>query len=161
MLKHSLITFLVVASLCVCGLSCESGGITLPGDFDLANERQAMLARHNNTRAGAGVGALSENVLLDQIAMDQAQYMASINDSTHEDGNGDHVDTRATDAGYNWVTIGENVGFDTTAAELYSAWLASAGHRDNIEDADYTEIGIGAVSSGLFQYWCIVFGDQP
>jgi uncharacterized protein YkwD len=160
MLYRVLLSSVLMVVVAAAGLSCKSGGITLPGDFNLTTERQAMIARHNNTRSGVGQGALAENATLDQIAMAQAQYMSSIGDSTHEDANGDHVDTRATDAGYSWVTIGENVGFDTDAAELYSLWLNSGGHYSNIIDSDYTEIGVGAVQSGIYQYWCIVFGDR-
>jgi len=106
------------------------------------------------------VPALSENALLDQIAMQQAQYEASIGDFSHEDGSGHHVDTRATDVGYNWVAIGENVGYDVSAAQLYTGWLGSPGHYSNIVDADFTEIGIGVAQAGIYQYWCIVFGSQ-
>jgi uncharacterized protein YkwD len=146
---------------CLLGLSggCKAGGSILPG-FNSNAERTAMLSRHNATRSSAGVPALSENALLNQIAMQQAQYEASIGDFSHEDASGNHVDVRATNVGYNWVAIGENVGYDISAAQLYTGWLGSPGHYGNIVDTDFTEIGIGVAQAGIYQYWCIVFGNQ-
>jgi uncharacterized protein YkwD len=150
---------LLLSCLLMLGGGCKGDAPVLPG-FNLNTERSAMLSRHNATRTGAGVPALSENALLDQIAMQQAQYEASIGNFSHEDASGNHVDVRATEAGYNWVAIGENVGYDVNAAQLYTGWLGSPGHYSNIVDTDFTEIGIGVAQAGIYQYWCIVFGNQ-
>jgi uncharacterized protein YkwD len=138
---------------------CKAGGSLMPG-LNLNTERTAMLSRHNATRSGVGVPALSENAVLDQIALAQAQYEASIGTFSHEDASGHHVDTRATDVGYSWISIGENVGYDVSAAQLYTGWLNSPGHYSNIVDTDFNEIGIGVAQAGIYLYWCIVFGTQ-
>ncbi len=141
--------------------ACKSDGTILdPGGFDRATEVQAMLSRHNATRNGAGAGQLAPNVLLNQIAQDQAEYMENTGNLSHEDNTGHHVDFRATAIGYGWTAIGENIGFDTDPAELYAGWLGSQGHHDNIVDTDFNEIGIGVAVSGIYQYWCIVFGRR-
>jgi uncharacterized protein YkwD len=141
--------------------ACGKNGGGVPNPFvSLAQETGTMFSLHNATRANEGVAALTANAVLDQIAQQQADYEASIQDFSHVDASGHHVDTRATDAGYAWTVIGENVGFDVGANELYSAWLLSSGHRANIVDPSYSEIGIGVTRSGLYEYWCIVFGHQ-
>jgi uncharacterized protein YkwD len=86
--------------------------------------------------------------------------MANIGTYTHEDAFGDHVDGRASDVGYDWITIGENVGFDDTAAEMFNAWLSSSGHYSNIVDPEYTEIGVGVAVEDGWEYWCVVYGDR-
>lgn len=157
-------TFLKAIALLAAVLlvSCKGGsgipGLPDPGGSD--NSISGMLARHNSARAGAGLGALAENSLLDQIAQDQAEHMADIGDITHTDSGGGLVTDRADAAGYLWVLIGENVGYASSAQQVFDLWMASPGHKANILEADFTEIGIGRSSSGLSQYWCVVFGDQ-
>lgn len=156
MRKRNAIWILVIIAVLALA-ACETEGGLEPG---LGGERSEMLARHNTERSDAGVAQLTENAALRQIAQQQAEYMADIGDYTHEDTHGDHVDVRATNVGYNWVTIGENVGYDIDGSDMFAAWLGSAGHYSNIIDPDYTEIGIGVAQSGLWQYWCVVFGDR-
>jgi uncharacterized protein YkwD len=144
--------------------ACKSGGTILPpgggGDGDHATQISAMLARHNSTRSGLGLGALSQNALLNQIAQTHAEYMASTGNFSHLDGAGHNVDWRATAIGYNWVQIGENIGYDTSPADLYTAWLGSPGHYANIVDSGFQEIGIGVADAGIYEYWCIDFGGR-
>jgi uncharacterized protein YkwD len=65
-------------------------------------------------------------------------------------------------AGYDaWTTYGENVAFGyATAAAVMNAWMNSPGHRDNILNPNFTQIGIGiAVDGSGTLYWTQVFGD--
>lgn len=154
--------FVICAAL---GLAaCKSGGTVLPpgggGNGDHATQIAAMLARHNDTRAGMGLDALTPNALLNQIAQNQADYMANTGNFSHTDGAGQHVDGRATAIGYSWNTIGENIGYDTSPSHLFSAWLGSPDHYANIINTDFQEIGIGVADAGIYQYWCIDFGEQ-
>jgi uncharacterized protein YkwD len=142
---------------------CPGGGvIPLPGGSDdsLAAAREAMIERHNDTRLGAGLDELAEDSRLDQIAQEQAEYMASIGDITHDDSNGNDVRARADSVAYDWILIGENVGYATSASTVYSLWLDSPGHYSNITQAGYSEIGVGRGESGGYQYWCVVFGNR-
>jgi uncharacterized protein YkwD len=65
-------------------------------------------------------------------------------------------------AGYDaWRTYGENVAFGySTALAVMNAWMNSEGHRANILNPNFTQIGIGVVAddSGTL-YWTQVFGD--
>lgn len=156
---------LLVLLTALLGLAaCKSGGTVLPpgggGNGDHATQIAAMLARHNDTRAGLGLAALTQNALLNQIAQQHADYMANTGNLSHTDGTGQQVDGRATAIGYGWTVIGENIGYDTSPAHLYSAWLGSAGHYANIVDTDFQDIGIGVTDAGIYQYWCVVFGRQ-
>lgn len=57
--------------------------------------------------------------------------------------------------------MGENIAMgQETETEVVDAWMGSRGHRANILDEDYTEIGIGyaRLKDGR-PYWCVVFGD--
>ncbi|GEM_PF-3179821 len=147
-------------------LSCNGGddpitdALVVHGDNSLTASELAMIDRHNTTRGAQGAGALSANVQLNQIAQNQANYMADIGNYTHEDNQGGHVDDRATAVGYTYTRIAENVGYDISSEALYSGWLDSSGHLGNIVNPDYDEIGVGRADRGIYQYWSVVFGAQ-
>jgi len=51
---------------------------------------------------------------------------------------------RLAAAQYVWEAYGENVAMgQRSAAEVVSAWMKSPGHRANILNPRYTELGIG------------------
>lgn len=53
-------------------------------------------------------------------------------------------------------TAGENIAKgQTTPQMVVDAWMNSSGHRANILNASYTEIGVGYVASG--NYWTQMF----
>ncbi len=53
---------------------------------------------------------------------------------------------------YDYITIGENLALGNfkDAEALLNAWMASQGHRDNILNKHYTDIGV-AVGHGMFK----------
>lgn len=165
MKRNITVTF---ASLLAVGLLGCGGSDPVPvpdalivhGDASVSAGEQQMIDRHNATRGAQGVGALTANNLLNQIAQEQANYMADIGEFTHDDAFGGRVYDRAETVGYVYTTIGENVGFDVSAEQLYSGWLGSSGHYAQIVKPEYTEIGVGQATRGLYQYWSIVFGDR-
>jgi uncharacterized protein YkwD len=55
---------------------------------------------------------------------------------------------------------GENVAFgQPSAREVLKSWMRSSGHRRNILEADYTELGTGyAVDRAGRPYFVQVFG---
>ena len=71
---------------------------------------------------------------------------------------------RITDAGYNYQTCGENIaaGYATPAA-VVDGWMDSDGHRANILDPDYCDIGVGYAAvngSDFYHYWTQDFGRR-
>jgi uncharacterized protein YkwD len=68
--------------------------------------------------------------------------------------------------GYPSSFVGENIGAGSPTAErVVQMWMNSPGHRNNILNADYQEIGVGHYylenDPGRFQYkhyWTQIFG---
>ena len=61
------------------------------------------------------------------------------------------------------MALAENVAAgQKTASDVVSSWLNSPGHRRNIENRNYVEIGLGLgeTDEGLKIYWCQVFGKS-
>lgn len=78
----------------------------------------------------------------------------------HISPSGIGVSDLAKQSGYDYVVVGENLALGSfpTNKSVVDAWMASTGHRSNILDARYQDIGIG-IDRGMFQgsmQWVIV-----
>lgn len=109
-----------------------------------SGDENGFASRINSERSRRGIAALAWNEDLAGVARRHAQRMADENSLYHNPNLRDEVD--------GWETIGENVGYGPNVAELHQAFMDSAGHRANILDRDYTQIGVGAVWRGE-QLW--------
>lgn len=59
-----------------------------------------------------------------------------------------------------WKMIGENVGVGASESSLWKAWLGSPPHRQNIDNAKFDSVGIGAYRDDNNRLWmCQVFSD--
>jgi hypothetical protein len=67
---------------------------------------------------------------------------------------------RLAAAGYNWQAYGENLAFgQRDAARAVADWMASEGHRANIVNTTFTEIGAAYKTDGNgFPYYVEMFG---
>jgi uncharacterized protein YkwD len=112
-------------------------------------EQQAMaqqvldLVNAERVRANPNCPALTFNTALTNAAQTHSANMAVANFFDHNDPTGGDPFTRARAAGYRG-TIGENIaaGYSTAAAVMRD-WMSSSGHRSNILNCNYREIGIG------------------
>jgi uncharacterized protein YkwD len=92
----------------------------------------------NRARTARGRRAISTNGLMNQKAMNWAVHLRSIQDLDH----------RAPPFGAprGWCAAAENVGRSGdggTILATHRAFMASSGHRTNILNGRYTDVGIG------------------
>jgi uncharacterized protein YkwD len=114
------------------------------GLADLEKIRAEMLARVNAVRKKAGAPALRSNTGLDQAAQRHAQDMLARDYFAHESPEGKTVRERARAAGYDWRRIGENIAEGQFSVdEVMATWMNSPGHRRNILDPAFKELGVG------------------
>ena len=100
----------------------------------------------NVERARAGLARLRANAKLMRAAQIQAEQVASARRLDHVLPGAEYPrpEDRVDAAGYVWQALAENLSFnDRTAAEAVRSWMNSSGHRANILNATYTEIGTG------------------
>jgi len=117
--------------------------LTIPGVLKLTND-----VRYAND----GLTALAENAKLDAIAQLRLDDMFKKQYFEHISPSGIGVSDVAKEYGYEYITIGENIAlgnFDGDKA-LVEAWMNSPGHRANILNGRYAEIGI-AVQKGQYE----------
>lgn len=90
-------------------------------------------------------------------AQGHSDDMAANDYFSHTSLNGDTLADRARAAGFTGGTLGENIAAgQRTPQDVMAAWMASAGHRANILNCDYTVIGVGLNEDGW--YWTQMFG---
>jgi len=99
------------------------------------------IERKNND---SSLSNLKENSILKNIAAIRVKDMFANNYFEHTSPTGDNVSKEAVKNGYTYITIGENIAlgnFDGPRG-LVTAWMNSPGHRANILNKNYTEIGV-------------------
>ena len=94
-----------------------------------------FLSSLNSQRAAGGLGPLALNGSMTAAADSWALSMATGSFLAHA---GDIIS--GTPSG--WTKVGENVGRGQSVTSLTSAFMNSPGHRANIMDTSYTDIGI-------------------
>ncbi|MFA5872057.1 MAG: CAP domain-containing protein [Parcubacteria group bacterium] len=119
------------------------GNLTQSGTINLTNAE-----RKNN----GGLGVLSENSKLDQAATLKAKDILAKQYFDHISPDGKGPTDLAKNVNYDYIAIGENLALGGFASdkELVDAWMASPGHRENILNKAYTEIGV-AVVKGIYE----------
>ncbi|MFG2338676.1 CAP domain-containing protein [Streptomyces yangpuensis] len=117
----------------------------------------AVLALVNQERAAAGCPAVTLNAKLTKAAQDHSADMAANSNMSHTGSDGSDPGTRITRAGYAWRTYGENVAYGySTPEKVMEGWMNSPGHRENILNCSFKEIGIGLAQPN--HYWTQDFG---
>ena len=141
----------------------EAGFIIFEGDVPLAGEPGSedihdyvfeVVDLVNEERAAEGLAPLD----LHREATDCAQLRAeeAKKSFSHTRPNGTTCFTALKEADIAYAYAGENLaGKIKTPEKVVKAWMDSPGHRKNIMNPNYTQIGVGYVSSG--NYWCQFF----
>jgi hypothetical protein len=109
-----------------------------------------VISLANQARVEGGLAALTPNSLLTSAAQAKANDMLAKQYFAHNTPSGDTPWTFIKATGYSYLTAGENLAIDFTEAEsVQTAWMNSPGHRANIMNKAFQEIGIG-ISKGTF-----------
>ncbi|QQR82755.1 CAP domain-containing protein [Candidatus Campbellbacteria bacterium] len=118
---------------------------------NLAITVNGTIAQTNYYRRKEGLPGLSSNALLTLSAQKKVDDMFARQYFEHESPVGVGSDDLAHSVGYAYVMIGENLALGEYAddSELVQGWMNSPGHRENILNPKYTEIGV-AVKKGMF-----------
>ncbi len=128
---------------------------TAPPSCDPASNgsvESALITLINQERLGRGLTALSPQGQLATAARDHSADMACNNFFSHTGSDGSLPWDRVSALGYSYAAIAENIFAGSSNAQIaFDAWMNSPGHRENMLNPTYTEIGIG------YRYWA----DSP
>ena len=120
-----------------------------------------LLNRINRERSRRGADPLKRNSTLDKIADFYACRMIDGGFFAHRDPyDQSRIDTRAQDFGYAFQKVGENLAAGQWSVDqVMREWMDSEGHRTNILDPAYTEVGLSVRLGGKHGiYWVQEFG---
>jgi uncharacterized protein YkwD len=111
-----------------------------------AQMQNAVVCLINRQRRLHRLPRLRASAELDRSAQGWTHAMVSRRDFTH----GTDFSARITAAGFNWSNAGENIatGYATPGA-VVRAWMASAGHCQNILSPIFREVGTGVSNHSI------------
>ena len=127
-------------------------GLAIPKHAEATSSPERyMAALINKSRAAYDRGALGLNNSLSNYARKWSATMASKNRLYHNPYLAQWLRT------WSWRILGENVGVGGSILSLHRAFVASPGHRANILDRRFRNVGVGIVSSGGRLWVTVIF----
>lgn len=133
---------LVAAKIFTISLIAFTPGVSYVTDIT----PQVIVNLTNQARLDNGLPQLALNPKLSQAALAKANDMLREGYFAHTSPSNLSPWYWFQQAGYQYTYAGENLAIDFFVAEdVFSAWMASASHRKNILNGNFTEIGIGVV----------------
>ncbi|WP_225805372.1 CAP domain-containing protein [Streptomyces sp. NK15101] len=113
----------------------------------------------NTEREKAGCGPLRAEAHLRSAAQEHADDMAARGYYEHHSPEGRDGGDRMSGAGYAWSAWGENIHRGPkTPARAMEDWMDSPGHRANILNCSFKDIGVGVTLAGNGPWWVQDFG---
>ena len=126
---------------------------------DFSSYQQQVLDLVNAERAKRGISALTLDSSLSSVATKKSQDMANKNYFDHTSPTYGSPFDMMKQFGISYRTAGENIAKgQKTPQEVVAAWMNSEGHRKNILNPNFTNLGVGiAKDSNKTTYWTQMF----
>ncbi|MFJ2778647.1 MULTISPECIES: CAP domain-containing protein [unclassified Kitasatospora] len=129
-----------------------------PASGTSAQFAQQVVDLVNAQRAQQGCGPLTAEPRLAAAAQGHSEDMAARNFFDHASPEGYHADHRIDATGYRWSTWGENIARgQKDPAAVMESWMNSPGHRANILNCAFKQIGVGVRTGSGGPWWTQVF----
>ncbi|UOW67053.1 CAP domain-containing protein [Paraclostridium bifermentans] len=126
------------------------------GNF--ASFQKEVLDLVNKERTSRGLQALKFNSELSNVATLKSQDMIDKNYFDHTSPTYGSPFDMMKKFGISYTSAGENIAMgQETPQEVMNAWMNSDGHRKNILNPDFTELGVGIAAKGSSLYWTQMF----
>lgn len=131
--------------------------ITIPGvDATVDAYEKQVVELVNAERTKRGLKALTMNWELSRVARYKSQDMHDKGYFSHTSPTYGSPFTMIRNFGISYRTAGENIARGYTSPRaVVDGWMNSSGHRANILNESFTQIGVGYVASG--HYWTQMF----
>lgn len=133
--------------------------------LDDAQVEQWVADQINQQRIARGLPPLNWVPELAQAARRHSQDMADHGFTGHTGSDGSDSRQRMADAGYDWTSEGETIGwgYGGDAAKMVNWWMNCPIHRPIILSSRFTDLGVGYVSDPSSEwgyYWTVNFGRR-
>lgn len=118
---------------------------------DISQQAQEVLRLVNIERENQGLSSLTLSSELTAVANEKARDMAEKNYFSHTSPTYGTPFQMLQQYGISYRAAGENIAAgQRTPDEVMQSWMNSSGHRANILNSSYTEIGIGYYEGGSY-----------
>ncbi len=115
----------------------------------------------NSARAKENLAPLKLNLALSNVAQAKSEDMQKNNYFEHTSPTYGSPFDMIKKFGISYSSAGENIAKGQKTAEaVVNAWLNSEGHRANILNKNFTDMGLGYVNTGGTTYWTQMFIRQ-
>lgn len=132
-------------------LVAVSGRVLVGTDFTALVLPRVLVDYANQDRDAKSYGHLAINPVLEKAAQMKADDMASKGYFAHKSPEGRTPWYWFQQVGYDFSYAGENLAVNfSDSVDVNTAWMNSPGHRDNIMNSNFSEIGI-ATAEGMYQ----------
>ena len=138
-------------------LICPGQVLTIPQtDSSVRSFEQEVIRLVNEQRVQNGLNPLTENWELSRVARYKSQDMVDNRYFSHTSPTYGSPFQMIRNFGISFRSVGENIAYgQRTPQAVVTAWMNSSGHRANILNSSYTQIGVGYVADG--NYWTQMF----
>ena len=147
-----------------CNPQITDPGLIYPGqivnipqkDSGAENYEEEVIRLVNGIRAQYGLNELKSNWELSRVARFKSQDMHDRRYFSHNSPTYGSPFDMMKSFGISYRSAGENIacGYKTPQS-VVDGWMNSSGHRANILNSSYTQIGVGYVAKG--NYWTQMF----
>ncbi|MEN9911704.1 MAG: hypothetical protein RI956_148 [Pseudomonadota bacterium] len=123
---------------------------------------ETLLNLHNRYRFEKGASTLCLSSKLLDTANKFCRYISNTDDFAHHSRNGNHLVSRVEQSGYQWSSLGENIGTGyKDELRVMIAWINSPSHEINIRNPIFTQVGFAQCNRpDKPNYWVAVFGTS-
>ncbi len=124
------------------------GGTAAAGSGTMTSDESRILQLVNAERAKTGAKALSSNSDCTKLARMKSQDMVNKNYFSHQSPTyGSPFDLLKSN-NVSYMYAGENIAMNQSADAAFNAWMNSEGHKKNILNPNFTELGVGIAPKG-------------
>lgn len=134
----------------------------VPNLYSAENYQNKILKYVNQERKVKKLAPLVMNKKLNKIAVKKAADMAKEEKLSHDSKNFGLTFNLIKNENIKYKSAGENIArWHDTPEFVMERWMQSKGHRDNILNKNYNEIGIGkAMDKNGKNYWVQIFIEK-
>ncbi|MCU7826147.1 sigma-70 family RNA polymerase sigma factor [Kitasatospora sp. DSM 101779] len=124
--------------------------------------KQQVVQLVNQERSKVGCTPVKSDDKLELAAQRHSDDMAARNFFDHTNPDGQGPQPRIDAAGYKWSSWGENIARgQRDAADVMKSWMDSPGHKANILNCGFTDLGVGVHLGAGGPWWTQDFGSAP
>lgn len=139
-----LLVGLVISKPADAKVTTKASDSVVKADVASPYSEQQIIEATNSFRQALGLHPLLNDEKLSQAAQAKAEDMVKNKYFDHSTPTGELFSAFINRSGYTYRQAGENLALHhATIDSLIQAWLLSPGHKANIVNANYNDIGIG------------------